>query len=106
MNAAEVPAARVFPMADIFRDAHYKARDLIAEVAEQDLGTVKLANVVPKLSESPGRIRWSGRHVGQDTKAVLTELANFTSEAVDALAAAGVVHCESAPEVAARNARH
>ena len=106
VNVAEVPAARIYTVADIFRDAHYRARNMIAEVAEQDLGTVKLANVVPKLSGSPGEIRWSGRHLGQDTRAVLTELANFTDEAVDALAAAGVVHCDSSAKLAADSGRN
>jgi len=98
-NHAEVPAARIYTVADIFRDAHFKARDMIKEVAEQDLGTIKLANVVPKLSGSPGRIRWSGRHVGQDTRAVMKELADFDDAAVDKLSREGVVYCGEADTI-------
>ncbi len=93
-NHADVPAARIYTVADIFRDVHFKARDMIKEVAEQDLGTIKLANVVPKLSGSPGVIRWSGRHLGQDTRAVLKEFASFSDAAIDALAQSGAIYCE------------
>ncbi|MGE0153523.1 MAG: CaiB/BaiF CoA transferase family protein [Reyranellaceae bacterium] len=92
-NKAAVPAARIYTMADVFRDAHFKARDMIKEVAEQDLGTVKLANVVPKLSGSPGRIRWSGRRLGQDTRTVMKELAGFDDQAIDALTASQAIYC-------------
>lgn len=93
IDKAEVPAARVYTVADIFRDAHFKARDMIKEVAEQDIGSVKLANVVPKLSGSPGEIRWSGRRIGQDTRAVLGTLAGYSNEAIDLLVAGGAIVC-------------
>jgi crotonobetainyl-CoA:carnitine CoA-transferase CaiB-like acyl-CoA transferase len=93
IDKAEVPAARVYTIADIFRDAHFKARNMIKEVAEQDIGNVKLANVVPKLSGSPGEIRWSGRRIGQDTRDVLKTLAGYSNDAVDKLAASGAIAC-------------
>lgn len=88
-----VPAARIYTVADIFRDAHFKARDMIKEVTEQDLGTIKLANVVPKLSGSPGQIRWSGRRVGQDTRSVMRELGGLDDSQIDALNDAGAIYC-------------
>ncbi|GAG43213.1 unnamed protein product, partial [marine sediment metagenome] len=57
MDAAKVPAARIYTVADIFSDPHYKARDMLVEVEDDVLGPVTLAGVVPKLSASPGRIR-------------------------------------------------
>lgn len=95
VDEAEVPAARVYTVADIFRDAHFKARDMIKEVAEQDIGNVKLANVVPKLSASPGAIRWSGRRLGQDTRDVLKTLAGYSDKAIDRLVACGAIACNS-----------
>lgn len=95
VDQAEVPAARVYTVADIFRDAHFKARDMIKEIAEQDIGNVKLANVVPKLSASPGAIRWSGRRIGQDTREVLRTLAGYSDKTIDTLAASGAIACGS-----------
>lgn len=93
VDEAEVPAARVFTVADIFQDQHFKARKMINEVSEQDLGSVKLVDVVPKLSASPGAIRWSGRHVGQDTREVLEQLAGYSPETIEALNVSGAIAC-------------
>ena len=57
---------------------------------------MKLANVAPKLSTSPGAIRWSGRRLGQDTRDVLRGLAGYSDAAIDTLAASGAIAC--APE--------
>lgn len=95
VDMAEVPAARVYTVADIFRDAHFKARDMIKEIAEPDIGNVKLVNVVPKLSGSPGAIRWSGRRLGQDTRDVLKVLAGYSDDAINALAESGAISCDS-----------
>lgn len=105
VDDAEVPAARVYTVADIFRDAHFKARDMIKQIAEQDIGNVKLANVVPKLSASPGAIRWSGRRLGQDTRDVLRTLADYSDNAIDALAESGAISCGSEAQVTSANRR-
>jgi crotonobetainyl-CoA:carnitine CoA-transferase CaiB-like acyl-CoA transferase len=71
---AEIPAGRILTIADIFRDPQYAARGMLASVPDDDLGSVTLTGVVPKLSETPGQIRWSGRRIGQDTDRILEEL--------------------------------
>lgn len=101
LGKAEVPAARVYTVADIFRDVHFKSRDMIKEIDEQDLGSIKLANVVPKLSDTPGGIRWSGRRLGQDTRQVLRSLAGYNDEEIDALAASAAISLAEKKERAA-----
>lgn len=86
-----VPAAPIYTVADAFADPHYAARDMIAEVPDDELGAVKLANIVPKLLRNPGRLRWSGRASGHDTRAVLSEYLDLQPEEIDALEAAGAV---------------
>jgi crotonobetainyl-CoA:carnitine CoA-transferase CaiB-like acyl-CoA transferase len=68
---------------------------MIKEIAEPDIGNVKLVNVVPKLSGSPGAIRWSGRRLGQDTRDVLKVLAGYSDDAINALAESGAISCDS-----------
>jgi len=95
---ANVPATRVFTIADIFGDPHYRARGSIVQAPDDELGEIAMAQVVPRLSGTPGAVRHAGRRIGQDTRRVLHDLLGFPDERIDALAASGVVMCN---EVAA-----
>ncbi len=97
LHAAAIPATRVMTLADIFGHPHYQAREMLATVPDAELGTVTMAAVVPKLSASPGRIRWAGRGVGADTRRVLSAVAGYSPAEVQALEAAGAVYCGPEP---------
>ncbi len=98
LHEGDVPASRIYTMADIFKDPHYKAREMLVPVPDDDLGTVTLAGVVPKLSATPGRLRWAGRRNGQDTRAFLRADAGLSDAEIDRLAADGVVYCDPKSE--------
>jgi len=89
-NAA-VPATRVFTIADIFGDPHYRARGSIAHAPDPDFGTVAMANVVPRMSATPGAVRHAGRTVGEDTHRVLRELLNLDDATLATLERDGVI---------------
>lgn len=91
MEAAKVPAARIYTVADIFADPHYKARNMLVDVEDDVLGPVTLAGVVPKLSKSPGAIRWPGRDTGADTRKILQQDLGLSSDEIDTLASQGIV---------------
>ena len=93
LHELSIPATRIFSMADIFRDPHFAARAMLAEVGDPSLGTVRLAAPVPRLSETPGAIRHAGRRVGEDTSRVLADVAGASEEEIASLNAAGVVFC-------------
>ncbi len=93
LNAAGVPATRIFTMADIFRDPHYRARGALVDAPDDELGSVAMAAPVPRLSATPGTVRHAGHRVGQDTRRVLVELLGMAQEEVDRLEAAGVIAC-------------
>jgi crotonobetainyl-CoA:carnitine CoA-transferase CaiB-like acyl-CoA transferase len=86
-----VPAAPIYTVADAFADPQYAAREMIAEVPDDELGTVKLANIVPKLLRNPGKIRWSGRAAGHDTRAVLSDYLGLSATEIETLEAAGAI---------------
>ena len=86
----DVPASRVFTMADIFGDPHFAAREAIVRVADDDLGSVAMAAPAPKLSETPGEITHAGREIGADTISVLHRLAGMTRPEIDGLLDAGI----------------
>jgi crotonobetainyl-CoA:carnitine CoA-transferase CaiB-like acyl-CoA transferase len=94
LDEHDVPATRIYTMADIFNDPHFKARDMLVPTPDDDLGQVTLAGVVPKMSMTPGRLHWSGHRVGQDTRQVLREMAELNDTQIDALQAEGVVCCD------------
>ncbi|TAM79934.1 MAG: CoA transferase [Candidimonas sp.] len=93
---ADVPASRIFTIADIFQDSHYKARQTIIAVPDDDLGSVAMAAVVPRLSETPGAVHHSGHRVGQDTGSVLQNDLGFSQEKIADLVAQGIIKCEVA----------
>jgi crotonobetainyl-CoA:carnitine CoA-transferase CaiB-like acyl-CoA transferase len=94
LDAAEVPATTIYTVADIFNDPHFKARDMLVPTPDDDLGQVTLAGIVPKLSGTPGRIRWAGHRLGQDTREILRELAQLSDGEIDALEREGIVSCD------------
>jgi crotonobetainyl-CoA:carnitine CoA-transferase CaiB-like acyl-CoA transferase len=94
LEQAEVPASRVYDMADIFKDAQYQARNMLVPTPDDDLGSVTLAGVVPKLSVTPGRLRWSGHRIGQDTRSFLRRVAGLPDAEIDRLVAEGVIFCD------------
>jgi crotonobetainyl-CoA:carnitine CoA-transferase CaiB-like acyl-CoA transferase len=85
-------------MADIFKDPQYRARNMLVPTPDDDLGTVTLAGVVPKLSATPGRLRWAGHRTGQDTRAFLKETAKLSDAEIDRLVAADIVYCDPKSE--------
>jgi crotonobetainyl-CoA:carnitine CoA-transferase CaiB-like acyl-CoA transferase len=94
LRTGDVPASRIYNMADIFKDPHYKAREMLVPTPDERLGSVTLAGVVPKLSATPGALRWSGHRIGQDTRAFLKDTAGLSDAEIDRLAAAGIVYCD------------
>ena len=93
LQEAGVPASRIYTMADVFTDPHYAAREMLVDVPDAELGSVRQANVVPKLSATPGRIDRAGGQPGADTRAVLSEVVGLSDAAIDALEADGVIYC-------------
>jgi crotonobetainyl-CoA:carnitine CoA-transferase CaiB-like acyl-CoA transferase len=80
LEQAEVPAGRIYNAADIVADPHYQARGMILD-AELPGGTaVKMPGIVPKLSETPGAVNWSGPALGQHTDSVLDSLGMTVSD--------------------------
>ncbi|MFI2369600.1 CaiB/BaiF CoA transferase family protein [Streptomyces sp. NPDC018833] len=71
---AEAAIAPVYDVRDIVADPQYQALGTITEVPDPELGPLRMQNVLFRLSETPGAIRWAGRPHGADTEEVLSEL--------------------------------
>lgn len=64
----------VYDAKDIVEDPHIRETEMLIEVPDEELGPVLQHNVMWRLTDSPGRIRFTGRALGQDTDEVLAEL--------------------------------
>jgi formyl-CoA transferase len=80
LDAADVPAGRVYDAEDILRDTHYAARKMIEQWALPDGKPMKIPGVVPKLSDTPGGTRWLGPKLGEHNGDVLSRLGYSDAE--------------------------
>ena len=90
LDAASVPAGRIYTVADIAADPHYQARDMILQTVMADGSTLALPGIVPKLSRTPGSHRRNAPEIGQDTDAVLQDI-GLTATQIQALKDKGIV---------------
>jgi crotonobetainyl-CoA:carnitine CoA-transferase CaiB-like acyl-CoA transferase len=90
LECAAVPAGRIYAVSDIVADPHYQARDMILQAELPDGTPVKMPGIVPKLSETPGQVRWQGPGLGQHTADVLAAL-GLDPDAIERLREQGVI---------------
>jgi crotonobetainyl-CoA:carnitine CoA-transferase CaiB-like acyl-CoA transferase len=87
---AQVPCGPVYAVDEIFDDPQYAARENIARV-DSRVGEIALPNVMPRLTETPGAIDWTGRPLAADNQAVFRDLLGLSDEDIDALREKGVI---------------
>jgi crotonobetainyl-CoA:carnitine CoA-transferase CaiB-like acyl-CoA transferase len=90
MEAAEVPASKIYSIADIVADPHYAAREMIRRVALADGSLLKVPGVMPKLSATPGDFDGGGPALGEHTDRVIGAL-GFDAAALAGLRGRGVI---------------
>ena len=90
LKRADVPATKVYSIADIFRDAQYAARGMLEEATLPDGAAFHVPGVVPRLTESPGATDWLGPRLGEHTDSVLAAL-GLGAENIAALRESGAI---------------
>lgn len=91
LEAHGVPASRVFRAPDMLEDPQFAAREAIVTTEHPVFGPIRMQNAFPKLSETPGAVRWPGPALGEHTEAVLREKAGLSEEKIAALRERGVI---------------
>ena len=91
LDGKGVPASRVFRAPDMLDDPQFQAREAIVTVAHPVFGPIRMQNAFPKLSATPGSVRWPGPTLGQHTDEVLTASAGCSAERLAQLRALGVI---------------
>lgn len=91
LNEHAVPNGKIYTAPDMLADAHFKAREAIVTLIHPMLGEIPMQNVVPKLSDTPGEVRWVGPALGEHTDEVLRELLDATADDLAELRADGII---------------
>lgn len=89
---ASVPTSRANTIEDIFKDPHFREREQLVEMPHEKFGTLTVAGIAPKLSETPGAIRELGGDLGRDNKSVMTEVLKMDAKEIQALEEQGILH--------------
>ncbi|MDT0443878.1 CaiB/BaiF CoA transferase family protein [Streptomyces johnsoniae] len=87
---AEAAIAPVYDIRDVLADEQYRALGSITEVEDEELGRVRMQNVLFRLSETPGAVKWAGRPHGADTDDILSGL-GLSAQEIAALRADGAL---------------
>lgn len=91
MNQHGVPNGRIYSAPDMLADPHFAAREAIIEMPHKLFGRLKMQNVFPKLSGTPGRVRWCGPDLGQHNDEIYRELLRLTDAQITALREKGII---------------
>lgn len=78
--AGEVPCGPINSIADIVADPHFEARKNMITLVDQLVGEVVIPNVLPRLSETPGRIETLGPALGADNDAIYGDLLGLSAD--------------------------
>ncbi|SIQ17359.1 CaiB/BaiF CoA-transferase family protein [Aquipseudomonas alcaligenes] len=87
---AEVPASRIYSAEDMFADPQFLAREMFLSARLPDGKPFRMPGIVPKLSDTPGGVEWTGPQLGEHNAEVLGEL-GYSAESIAALKAGGAI---------------
>ena len=90
LNQADVPASRIYSVADMFTDPQFLARDMFVASTLPDGKPFRMPGIVPKLSETPGETHWRGPDLGEHTDQILAGL-GYSAADIARLREAGAI---------------
>ncbi|HET9863086.1 MAG TPA: CoA transferase [Steroidobacteraceae bacterium] len=86
-----VPSGLIYKAADMLEDPHFIARGAIAATRHPDFGSLRMQNVAPRLSATPGSIRTPAPALGQHNEEIYRGLLGLSDEQLQSLQAARVI---------------
>ncbi|MER2260512.1 MAG: CoA transferase [Psychrobacillus sp.] len=91
LDDASVPVGPIYGIKEIIEDEQYIARDMLQKVEIQNGAKVLMPGIVPKLSETPGKIEWSGPRLGEHNEEIYTKFLNMSVEEFKTFKEKGVI---------------
>jgi len=88
---AQAAVAPIYDISHVMQDPQFQALESITAAPDDELGPIKMQNVMFRLSETPGKIRWAGHRIGADNEEVYSELLGIDSGRLKELAEKGAI---------------
>jgi crotonobetainyl-CoA:carnitine CoA-transferase CaiB-like acyl-CoA transferase len=89
-EAAEVTATPIYEVDQLLDDPHVQARGVLVEAPDEEAGSVVMHNIIPRLSDTPGRLRSPAPALGEHSRSVLESI-GYDEARIAAMAAAGTI---------------
>src|ERR1700761_6903054 len=89
-EAAEITATAIYEIDQLLDDPHVQARGVLVEAPDQEAGSVLMHNIIPRLSDTPGRVRSPAPALGQHTRSILQSI-GYDAARLAVLAAEGTI---------------
>jgi len=91
MEESGVPAGLIYRAPEMLEDPHFKAREAIVRVPHPEFGELAMQNVTPKLTRTPGAVRWAGPTLGEHNEEVLGGVLGMSRDRMESLREEGVI---------------
>lgn len=88
---AQVPCGPIYSIDEIFQDPQYEARGNIVRMQDERVGELPIPNLVPRLSDTPGSVKWLGPRLGEHNDEVYKGMLGLSDEDLRRLATEGVI---------------
>ena len=90
LKQAEVPASRIYSAEDMFKDPQFLAREMFLQARLPDGKPFRMPGIVPKLSDTPGAVEWTGPALGEHNQQVLSTL-GYSPEQIAEMKSSGAI---------------
>jgi formyl-CoA transferase len=91
LDEYRVPAGAIYNVADMFRDPHYRARDMLLKVPVGGVGDLAMPGIVPKLGATPGAVKWAGPKLGEHNREIYQQVLGMSEEEIAKLEEEGII---------------
>ena len=89
-EAAEVTANPVYEIDQLIDDPHVQERGVLVEAPDAEAGSVLMHNIIPRLSDTPGRLRYPAPNLGEHTRSILQSI-GYDAARIAGLVADGII---------------
>ncbi len=91
MDEYGIPSGKIYRAPDMLEDAHFRAREAIISTMHPKFGELRMQNVAPKLSSTPGSVRSPAPELGEHNEDIYRNLLGFDDARMAALTEAGII---------------
>lgn len=95
LNAAGIPNAPIYDIADISRDEHFESKEVFQKVILNSGSSTRIPNIFPKMSRSPSKLNWTRRRKGENSHQILKQKLGYSSAQIRDSNSEGVIFVDN-----------